>query len=704
MKNRLFLLLSLVFFQAFFFNSGCLWASVESVPDTLAWSWEVTSSTSTKTKSCVLAFSGSLQLDWGDGVVETFPDTMSGKTLTHLYSVVANQYCLAVAQSITYYKADSRKILSLDPSRAPNLTYLSLTSNQLTSLHLTNNAKIQSLYVASNDLTKLEVQSCNALQTLTCSDNQIETLDVSMLLTLKKLTCHTNPLTALNVSSIGVLSYVSCLKCSLNVAALDTLFLRLPVLAAAPTSKNLFVLENPGSAGCRISLATNKKWTPDKGLTTCTVYLSDTACALGATAKMTVNLINPMPIMAFELDVVLSDGIELDSLQTCLCAARKGKHLLSVARVSDTTLQYKFMAYSLAEKDVFTGSSGPVLDLYLKVPSVEQIYTVKISNAVLVDTLTNATDLITMDGTLSVAAVQQSGDVNGDESVNVTDVVCLIAYINGRKPSAFNPSTADIDGNGLWNVADVTKLVVLVNDTLGSETGTRTTQSVERSVMTLYDAAVSATGNYLFLRPSALDSTVLELCLNNVDSIQAYQVDLVLPEGVSLDMSKIVSATARSSRHTLTFTERATGCYRLLSYAMASDIFLKEDSGVLATLPLLVEDGFSSSVCPIYMEGPVLTGSDRRTVSSIAYDCWATVGQEGDVSVPVTVYNDGQDGLKICGTDLRSVIIWDLMGRMLFHQELTGADSCRFSTGQGTFLVKVMSGSAAGSLQKVVVQ
>jgi hypothetical protein len=704
MKNRLFLLLSLTFYQAFFFNSGCLWASVESVPDTLAWSWEVTSSTSTKTKSCVLAFSGTLQLDWGDGVVETLPDTMSGKTLTHIYSVVANQSCIAVAQSLTYYKADSRKILCLDPSRAPNLTYLSLTGNQLTSLHLTNNTKIQSLYVASNDLTVLEVQYCNALQTLTCSDNQLAMLDVSLLPTLKKLTCHTNPLTALRVSSGGALSYVSCLKCSLDVAALDLLFTQLPALSVTSASKNLLVLENPGSAGCCISLATNKKWTPDKGLTTCTVYLSDTTCSLGTTAKMTVNLMNPMPVMAFELDIVLPDGIELDTLQTCIDAARKGKHLLSVARVSDTTLQYKFMAYSLAEKDVFAGSSGPVLDLYLKVPNVEQLYTVKISKAVLVDTLTNVTDLITMDGALSVETVLQSGDVNGDESVNVTDIVCLIAYINGRNSLEFNSNTADIDGDGLWNVADVTKLVVLVCDALESETGTRTTQSVERSVMTLYDAAASVVSNYLFLRPSILDSTVLELCLNNVDSIQAYQVDLVLPEGVTLDVSKVVSATERSSRHALIFTERATGCYRLLSYAMTPDAFFKEDSGVLATLPLLVEDGFSSSVCPVYMEDPVLTGPGRRTVSSIAYDCWATVGQEEDVSVPVTVYNDGQAGLEICGTDLRSVTIWDLMGRMLFHQEFTGADTCRFSTGQGVFLVKVMSGSVVGCLQKVVVQ
>src|SRR5574344_2479987 len=65
-KNRLFKgCLALIFSLLF---SGNLFAQTVQ-HDTLSWTWEVTSTVSTQTKTCELEFDQSLIVDWGDGVV-----------------------------------------------------------------------------------------------------------------------------------------------------------------------------------------------------------------------------------------------------------------------------------------------------------------------------------------------------------------------------------------------------------------------------------------------------------------------------------------------------------------------------------------------------------------------------------------------------------------------------------------------------------
>lgn len=53
----------------------------------------------------------------------------------------------------------------------------------------------------------------------------------------------------------------------------------------------------------------------------------------------------------------------------------------------------------------------------------------------------------------------QLGDVNGDGSVDVTDVTVLITKVLGGEPAEFIPEVADIDDNGVLDVTDVTVLI-----------------------------------------------------------------------------------------------------------------------------------------------------------------------------------------------------------------------------------------------------
>jgi hypothetical protein len=667
--------------------------------DTLSWSWEVSTTVSTMTKTCTLEFTGPLTLSWGDGAVQTLSDSLSGTVLTHVYASVSNFNCRATGAGIAYFKADSRRLLTLDPTKSPALTYLSCTSNQLAALDVSKNTELVSLYCGSNALTILNVTKCTKLQTLTCSDNKLVSLDASAVPSLKKLTCHTNALTSLKICPTGSIGYISCLNCSIQVAELDTLLARLPTLTAVSASKNLYVLNNPGSANCNIQTALLKNWTPDKVITSSSFYMPAATCNTGETVELDVCLTNPVNVIAFEMDVVFPNGFVLDTVRSCLAAARKGNHLLSIARTAAS--QYKFMAYSMTSREQIKGSSGIVLQLFGKSPDSVKVYSVQLKQAVLVDTTTSMCTVTVTNGSLTTVPASVNGDVNGDKVVNVTDIVNLVAYINGRNPVGFSVSAADLDNNGFLNVADITRMVVIINAS-GSTLRSASNDPSERALV-LYDRLTAVNGNNLYLRQNSTDKNCLELCLDNSTPVQACQVDISLPAGVSINTSYVSGKTFRQNGHLIQVCQTGANKYRLLAYALRPDAAFKGDTGVLALLPLQVPETLPTASYPVYLDAPVLTGMNLTTIPSNGFDLAAIVGSQ-TIGSELKAFSDSQNGLWIQGLDLAEVYVWDLSGKILEHQRLNGTTTFNAPLPKGVYLVHARSNSKTELKQKVVVR
>jgi len=697
--KHLLLIAGLLLMQAVCAGFGKLSAATLTA-DTLTWSWEVSTTTSTMTKTCTLEFTGDLTINWGDGAVQTLTDSLSGIALTHVYTSVANFNCKATGTDILYFKADSRRLLTLDPTKSPALTYLSCTSNQMVALDVSKNTELISLYCGGNALVALNVSNCTQLQTLTCSDNKLSLLDVSAVPSLKKLTCHTNLLTSLRVCPTGSLSYISCLNCNLQVAELDTLFAQLPAQAAVSTSKNLYVLNNPGSANCNIQLANLKNWTPDKLVTSSSFYMPAASCTTGETVELDICLTNPVPVIAFELDVAFPSGFELDTVRSCLAATRKGNHLLSIARTASG--QYKFLVYSMTVGDNLRKNSGVVLQLFGKAPDTARVCTVQLKQVVLVDTTTIMCTVTVTNGSLTVMPASVNGDVNDDNMVNVTDVVNLVAYINGRNPSGFNAMAADLDNNGFLNVADITRMVVIINasGTLLRSSSVEST-SDNRSLV-LYDRQSVVSGNNLFLRQSFTGQNCLELCLDNATPVQACQVDISLPSGVTLQ--NVSSKTFRQNGHLIQVSQIGSNTYRLLAYALRPDAAFKGNTGILALLPLQVPVSMSAANYPVFLEAPVLTGINLKTVPSTGFDLSATVGSLQPSETCLKAGTDGKSGLWVQGMGLTEVSVWNLSGQLLEHQLLNGTTSYSASLPKGVYVVRARSDSKTVLNQKVVVR
>ena len=57
------------------------------------------------------------------------------------------------------------------------------------------------------------------------------------------------------------------------------------------------------------------------------------------------------------------------------------------------------------------------------------------------------------------------GDINGDEIINILDVIQLVNIIMGLEPSEYQGTVADMNNDGSYNVLDV---VLIVNLILGT--------------------------------------------------------------------------------------------------------------------------------------------------------------------------------------------------------------------------------------------
>jgi len=694
--SLLFAFVCLVVYQTFCSDSGQAFAE-NTVSDTLSWTWEVSSTVSTRTKTCTLEFSSNLLVNWGDGVTEWIPDSLSSKTISHVYSAQANYTCTAIGVGIGYFKADSRRILGLDVGKAPLLTYLSCTGNQLKSLDLSKNILLVSLYCASNELTTLDVRSCLKLQTLTCSENRIAELKLDGLPDLRKVTCHTNPLSRIEICPSGTLGYLSCSGCSLTAGRLDSIFTALPRLSAVSSTKNLYVLNNPGSSFCHSEIAAAKNWTLDRVITYSSLYVPSVSCRLSDSVKVEICLKNTAPCIALEMDVALPDGFELDTLRSGLSPTRKGGHQFSVARMLGTSSVYKVMAYSMKVKDVFSGTDGAVLELYLKSPAAINAYTLDIKEVLLLDTLTNTMEVSVTDGRINVTSKSLVGDANGDQKVDVTDVVNLVAWINGRKRVSMDSTAMDVDGNGKWNVADIAKMVVLINSL---EPTLKSVDSGEVA-LSLYLAGEAQSGNHLFVRQSEASPANLELCLDNQEEVQAFQADLILPDGLSLQTGQFSTATDRSSVHCLSISGLSGNRYRILSYAMSTDAVYKGKTGVLAILPLLGTEDVPGGEYPVRLKLPVLTGMDLRTVGSASYDVLMTLGKPRADS-NVFLGTDGASNLWVQG--LQEFSVWDLAGKLVCRRRVDEAEYCTVPLQKGMYLVSGISRTQEVTVHKVAVR
>jgi hypothetical protein len=133
-----------------------------------------------------------------------------------------------------------------------------------TAIHtITLTGEITRLNCKGNQITNLDVSKNTVLKFLFCENNQLSSLDVSKNIALAYLICHNNQLSSLDVSKNTAMTILVCENNQFTSSALNVLFgtLHGNLVDGNYGNKVVYISNNPGTSSCNRSIATNKGWT-----------------------------------------------------------------------------------------------------------------------------------------------------------------------------------------------------------------------------------------------------------------------------------------------------------------------------------------------------------------------------------------------------------------------------------------------------------
>ena len=173
------------------------------------------------------------------------------------------------------------------------------------------------------------------------------------------------------------------------------------------------------------------------------------------------------------------------------------------------------------------------------------------------------------------------GDVNSDGQLTMMDVVMQVNAVLNISQEGYDSSVADMNGDGEISIVDVVAVLRLV---LGYEpVAAAREMNREASVVTLEagDVSIAADG-----------AMMLPIYMNNTAAYTAFQVDVVLPEGMTLS-DAVLGERAKSS-HSMSWSTLENGATRIVAYAMNNATFRDNDEALmyltLQPSPMVADD------------------------------------------------------------------------------------------------------------------
>ena len=280
----------------------------------------------------------------------------------------------------------------------------------------------------------------------------------------------------------------------------------------------------------------------------------------GKTTTMFINLENKTTdLTAYQFDLTLPAGITLATND-------KGKYLISKADRYDDDNQiltvsaiegsyntYRIMCYSMSSSPI-TGTSGAILNVQIMVDAnvVAGSFDGNIGNIILTRTEGGQLKLANTSFTITVSDITK-GDANGDNSVNVSDIVEIVNYIMGKPSAKFVKAAADLSGDGDVNVTDI---VLVVNIIMAA--GSNSSRSeIDMAITTANDRLTLTDGR--------------SLRLENEGDYVAAQFDVRVSDGQTIDDISLNSL--RSSRHLLTYAKTGDNLYKVVVYSLDNSTF-----------------------------------------------------------------------------------------------------------------------------------
>lgn len=353
--------------------------------------------------------------------------------------------------------------------------------------------------------------------------------------------------------------------------------------------------------------------------------------------KIPIKMENSGPVVGFQFDMFLPEGVSVvtttedgETLYNIALNKDRAKSSHTVDAEPQENGALKIVSLSL-ENVPFDGNDGVILEVEVAIDDLEEgYYDVILRNIRM--THDNGVEEKCLDyaSRIYVKGVLM-GDVDGDGTHTISDVVMTINAVLGRPQAKFDASAADMNGDGMITVGDAVSVLRLV---LGGETA----QAPARSAVRGYVAAPALEAGSPFVISD--DCMVLPVELNNSEAYSAFQLDVVLPEGVALAEATL-TGRAKGNHH-VAWNTLPDGTVRVVAYAMNNAAFEGND-GTLFNLVLNTSEAQTSIDEVLIADALFATaqGVERRA---------------NDVNVPMYAETTGVDEvytmpIRVCGTE-----------------------------------------------------
>ena len=378
--------------------------------------------------------------------------------------------------------------------------------------------------------------------------------------------------------------------------------------------------------------------------------------------KIPIKMENSGPIVGFQFDMFLPEGVSVvtttedgETLYNIALNKDRAKSSHTVAAEPQEDGALKIISLSM-ENVPFEGNDGVILEVEVAIGDLEEgNYDVILRNIRM--THDNGVEEKCPDyaSRIYVKGVLM-GDVDGDGTHTISDVVMTINAVLKRPQAKFDASAADMNGDGMITVGDAVSVLRLV---LGGETAQAPSRSVTREIVA---APVLEAGE-----PASIGGgrMALPVALNNSEAYSAFQLDVVLPEGVELAEATL-TGRAKGSHH-VAWNTLADGTVRIVAYAMNNAAFEGND-GTLFNLVL--------------ENSEAQTSRDEILLADVLFVTTQGVERRAnDVNVPMYAETTGVDEvytmpIRVCGTEGAVVVacatqsaisIYAITGQLVQH-------------------------------------
>lgn len=378
--------------------------------------------------------------------------------------------------------------------------------------------------------------------------------------------------------------------------------------------------------------------------------IGDTEVLHGETVVIPVSMINADKITAFQADLYLPEGFSIltdeNDEPMITPTSRVGNHDFLTNVMGDGAV--RIISYS-TNLDVYEGHEGAMFYITVQAPDDSYgAFNIELRNCrMTTDSFAelNGQDAI---GVINVLPYIL-GDANDSHSVTVTDIVWVAQHILGLNPEPFIFGAADVNKN---NEITVTDAVLIANMVLNP--GWQPNPMMRAAAPWHINDAMSSMGVNL----SDGHTGVVTIALDNEIDYTAFQLDLLLPEGLTADNFML---TDRAGSHALEVNTLDNGKLRLLCYSPQLT-GIDGNEGALLTFEVAASNLITGD---IMVDGIEMVSADCQTVYLNDFSIQVNAGgmtSVKDITSELRIYTDGHDIIVESPVSQR-VIISDVTGR-----------------------------------------